>query len=260
MKPRVHFVHIYEAKNTGEMLCGPYEYFGRLFCADYELFCHDIRTLNLNKIRQSDWVILGGGGLFEVREDFQNTINAILKRTYKVVSWACGHNMHFGRDIKTKIRYKSFFYLTVRDFGLEGEEYLPCVSCMSPLLDLKKPIARHFGIIEHLDYKIDEFSYDKISNAHAPLSIFDFISSSEVIITNSYHVVYWSTLMRKKVILYKPFSTKFNHLEFAPRLYSGDIAQDEANCKVYENALEDCRKRNIDFANRLYSVMRSIDF
>ncbi len=107
--PKVHFIHIFEGQNSGEMLCSPYDYFASDFCERYECLCHDIRTLNLKKIAPDDWVILGGGGLFDVREDFQKTINAVLNRTYKVISWACGHNAHNGRTVNEKIKYESIF-------------------------------------------------------------------------------------------------------------------------------------------------------
>lgn len=258
--PKVHFIHIFEGQNSGEMLCSPYDYFAADFCERYECLCHDIRTLNLKKIASDDWVILGGGGLFEVRDDFQKTINALLNRTYKVVSWACGHNAHDGRNIDEKIKYERFFYLTVRDFGIPGEEYLPCVSCMNSLLDISLPIERRIGIIEHLDFPILEFDFPRISNAHSPMTIMRFIASSEIIVTNSYHSIYWATLMKKKVVLYKPFSSKFKNLKNQPVIFAGNLEESVAVSKIHEDYLAECRKLNVDFAQKILRIMKKIDF
>ncbi len=262
LKPKIHFIHIYEAQNTGEMACSPFEYFGKEFSSYYDCLCHDLRSLNLKKISANDWVILGGGGLFEVREDFQQTINLILNRTYKVISWSCGHNHHNERVINSKIDYSKFFMLTVRDFGMQNQEYLPCVSCMNRELEKEAQAVRKFGIIEHLDYPINAWEIDKISNSFSIYSITKFISESECIITNSYHCLYWASLMKKKVLLYEPFSSKFSNFEFKPVLIDRNTDLNKAfdDAVIYEKSLQKCREMNENFKTKLLKTMLKIDF
>lgn len=255
-KPTIHFVKVVECQNTGEMHCNPFEYFPEFAGAGICL-THDLRYINLKLFKPDDWVILGGGGLFEVREDFQNIINWLLCRTYRTVAWGVGHNRHFGREINTEIDFNKFLYLSTRDYGYENQEYLPCVSCMNSNLDKNVKIVRDVGIIEHMEFPIDEFSYDKISNRCSIENMTDFIAGSNVIITNSYHACYWATLMEKKVILYKPFSTKFDKLEFLPVVYSGNLDSDIEKAKIYHGALESCRKKNLEFMKLIYnSIVR----
>lgn len=257
-KIRIHFIHIFEAQNSGELLCNPYDYFLE-FSEKYLCMQHDIRTLKHSEIHKEDWVILGGGGLFEVREDFQKTINFILQKTYKVISWGCGHNQHNDHDeILTKINYSRFLYLATRDFCFNSnEEYCPCVSCMNPMLDIKFQEKNKIGIIEHLDYPITEFEFPKIKNSASPRNIMQFIAESEYILTNSYHAIYWSTLMNKKVILYKPFSTKFDFLKDKPVIYNGNLEDSMKKSKNYPDALKTARNINEKFSKK---ILRTIDY
>lgn len=255
---KIHFVHIFEGQNSGEMLCGVYDYFDA-FSQKFLCLQHDIRTLNRRMISSKDWVILGGGGLLGVREDFQDTINFLLNKTYKVVLWSVGHNSHIDRIINTKIDFYKFLFYSTRDFNYNDEEYCPCPSCMSSLLNIKRSVIRKFGIIEHLDYSIEEFKFDKIKNSYSPRTIMNFIAESECIITNSYHAAYWATLMKKKVIIYKAFSTKFSYYKFEPVFYSGDLESDFNKAKIYKNALNDSRKINIEFADKIFNAISLID-
>ena len=51
-----------------------------------------------------------------------------------------------------------------------------------------------------------------------------FIKTSKVIIINSYHGIYWATLMRIKVLtMVYLHSNKFNYFKYPPKEYTGDL-------------------------------------
>lgn len=66
--------------------------------------------------------------------------------------------------------------------------------------------------------------------------------------------MYWATLMGKKVILYKPFSSRYDYFKFPPTLYSGNLDEDIKNAKSYSNALEECKKLNFDFFQKVIRI------
>lgn len=244
---RLHFIHAAETLNAGDSVACPYHHF-KYFRYHYPCFIHDIRHhIRWQDIRPDDIVILGGGGLFECREDFQDLFQKLFEITKHVVAWGVGHNLHYDRTIQTQIDFDKFALLSVRDYNYQNQRYVPDVSCMRPDLSGRYKITRDIGVIEHLDYPINDFSYDKISNAYDVNYIIHFIGTSQSIITNSYHIVYWATLMGKKVILYKPFSNKFDYFKYPPVIYSGNLAADLKAARIYPDALQECRDLNIAF-------------
>lgn len=260
-KPRVHFVRSIDIYNTGDMSCGPLDYFP-VFKEKFNCYLHSSKNMEYSLIRDGDVVIIGGGGLLECGETHQNAINRLLSMPVKVISWALGHNSAYQGNmwewnVDREIDYSKFYKFTTRDYGLDGMRFLPCVSCMNPgldmKLDMKLNVKRGIGIIEHHDLHIDEFDYDKINNSDSYEKIINFIASSDVIITNTYHCAYWAMLMCKKVILYKPFSNRFEHFKYKPVVYSGDLEKDIEKCVIYPDALSEFRKMNIEFANEVVS-------
>ncbi len=100
-----------------------------------------------------------------------------------------------------KTDFDKFNMLSIRDYNHEsGFRYVPCASCMIPCLNMKEDIKREIGIISHKDYIIENNEYDIITNSQNIYEIIDFIRTSTVIITNSYHGIYRATLMKRKVI------------------------------------------------------------
>ena len=80
-----------------------------------------------------------------------------------------------------------------------------------------------------------------------------FMARFETIITNSYHGVYWATLLNRKVICI-PFKSglfTFKHKPAYVASYLSDIRMDEI--ASYPSALEECREANVDFFNLIAS-------
>ena len=118
-------------------------------------------------------------------------------------------------------------------------------------------LKRKIGVIEHLAFPIYEFNFEKISNSFAIESIIKFIGESEIIITNTWHCSYWALLMNKKVILYHPFSTKYEHYKYPPTIYSGDLEQDIKAAKNYPTFLQESMLMNKNFAKSLLNILHT---
>ena len=143
-----------------------------------------------------------------------------------------------------------FTLLGLRDYN-KGYPYLPCVSCLKKELTLKSKIKRKVGCVIHYENTDITFDYPTMYNNQPFEDIIKFISESEVIITNTYHIMYWSTLMNKKVILFNPFSNKFDNFKFKPVKYTGHMEADIKKAKNYPEAMEECKKLNLAFFEKV---------
>lgn len=130
---------------------------------------------------------------------------------------------------------------------------------MIEYLSYSYPIRRRIGVVSHHYFKLEELQqYDRCYN-DAPLpEIIEFIGSSEIIITNSYHIAYWSTLMQKKVILAEAFSDKFEYMQYPPTPYSGNLEVDIAKAKLYPGALENCRELTLEFVKHIQQIIQYV--
>lgn len=251
----IHIIHRIDPSNTGDMVssCSNYFYFPNQVK-------HDIYKVDLTKIKYNDYVIFSGGGLFDNNDGWNSTINSVLDKCRNCYAWGVGINLHTNSTIKKPIKYNKFKRIGIRDYNHKTIPYLPCSSCMIPELRNKYTIKREYGVLEHIHHKIN-LDLPKLRNNKDIKEIIKFIGESKYIITNTYHCLYFSMLMGKKVILFEKFSSKFNSLRHQPVMYSGNIQEDLKKCKVYPDFHKECMKLNKDFYdkfNRDYQVRRMI--
>ena len=253
----LHYIHRVDINNVGDMFCGYYKYFYSDL-KKYNLMVHDINSSNFNKIYKDDTVIFGGGGLMDNSDLWNSNINAILNKSKNVIFWALGHNKHYNQNINIKIDFDKVNMLSIRDYKHEsGFRYVPCASCMIPYLNMKEDIKREIGIISHKDYIIENNEYDIITNSQNIYEIIDFIRTSKVIITNSYHGIYWATLMKRKVITMGILhSNKFDYFKYPPQKYSGDIINDINEAKIYKLALDESIDLTINYFNEIKNYLK----
>ena len=254
LKPTIHFIHVIEPRNQGDMLCYPYLYFKKYF-KRYNCKIHSTKNIDFGSISTRDTVVLASGGCFECLDSFQDAINTLLDINDCVIGWGCGHNAHHDRPVYWHIDFSKFKLLGVRDYNYPRQAYVPCVSAMHPLLETRREIIRKIGVIEHQDFPITEFSFDKTNHCQSMYDICRFIAESEVIITNTYHSAYWAQLMNKKVILYKPWSTKFDHFRHPPVVYSGNLEKDMEQAKNYPGFLKESRDINRAFFKKVKRII-----
>lgn len=252
---RIHFIRTIDPANSGDFNCNPYTFFKDF--SNYPCMMHDWRSISWNEISGGDFIIIGGGGMFDGSDEMQTVINALVELSDNVISWGVGTNSHLGFTPAVPINKKRFKICTVRDYSEKSTRYIPDVTCMLSELDADYTIKRDIGIIEHHDFPIQGFEYDKISNRYELANIIRFIGESKVIITNTWHSAYWAMLMNKKVILYRPFSNKFYTFKHQPLVYSGDLINDIRSSEVHDDYLEECRRLNIAFFDEIIELIKT---
>jgi hypothetical protein len=205
---------------VGDWHCCPLNYFYDFF-KDYNIMRHDIDYIEWERINRCDIVIIGAGGMLDVTASFNANINRLLDKCETVIAWSIGFNTHdtqwFQGENFEPVKFNKFKLISIRDYHHKsGLDWLPCPSALAPEFAMTSELKRKIGIIEHQNLPIIGLPYDKISNAYNLHDVVEFITSSEVIVTNSYHMVYFSQLLRKKVVVYNKFSTKFDCFKYQP--------------------------------------------
>ena len=189
--------------------------------------------------------IFGGG----VEDQFYlKKINQLDLDISKSILWAVGQSIknppqpHF-------ISTLTFPFWGLRDIdSVEHAHFLPCVSCLHPMLDLPQTNSNKF-IFLNFDKKVTDKQGQKLIQDKFPeyhflynnCSIDTFIETFQKtshIITNSFHGTYWGLLAGKTVTLIG-YSSKFNSLYKMFNLDPKNILQvSRRNCAELLNAIE----------------------
>lgn len=212
----IHFVNALNVNNCGDYMSSPLDYYDTF--SHYPIMMHHVDTVKLDAIKANDIVILGGGGLLNGGVGRNRCINALLDHGTPVIGWSLGfHDYYSHTSISVTVDLNRFALLGIRDYQHPcGAPYLPCVSCMSPELRKTATIKREVGIVEHLTHPISDLPFDRIKNSQSMSDVTDFIASSEIIVTSSYHAAYWAMLMGKPVICTNTFAVKFDYFKYKP--------------------------------------------
>lgn len=260
-------MHRLNTQNSGDLLCAPYLYFKELEVNDkidisgflsYNIF-------NTNKWTKSlieNDIILGGGGFLD-REYFEHSLKMLqllMKKGRKVVPWGIGHNNPtFKVSSKFYNQIKNFKLVGIRDYGIKGTEWVPCVSCMNPIFDDTFESKIEIGIIEHEHIKINSDlppEFPTINNNVQFKTMIEFIGGLETLITNSYHAMYWAMLMKKKVIVI-PNSSKMFSFKYKVPICNEfkDYKKHLKETYVYDQLLDECRDININFSKKVFEYL-----
>lgn len=257
----LHFINRVDNSNCGDKVVCPLLYYYDYF-KQYNIKRHDMRFIDFKSIADTDVVIIGGGGMLDYAEFTNRGINKVFDTGAAVIAWSPGFNTHteYSETFETKICFDRFVAITVRDFTKNhGLEYLPDVTCKLPGLKEKYIIRREFGVATHKDYPIKGFKYDTITNECEIDEILQFIGESEIIISNSFHMIYWSTLMGKKTICANPFSSKFHTYKYKPEYFYSDtdiLSKCVNQARMY-NILDECIEANDAFFERVKGIIES---
>jgi hypothetical protein len=193
--------------NLGDFLCTPMHYF------DFSCNAYESAFFLKNKPHK---VILGGGAF----NDLGLGQNVDHKKT---VLWGVGSSVH-GRDSKPTqgddLPY-ALYGLRDPDAVSDPAKLLPCVTCLHPLVQL--PAGKDTGVFLNFDQGVtdlhtlrnDPFFRDNdlqiFTNFMNELRFMKAFSGCRRIITNSYHVSYWSLLSGREVAIVG-YSSKFRSL------------------------------------------------
>lgn len=255
----LHFINRVDDSNCGDKIVCPILYYYDYF-RQYRIKRHDIRFIDFESISNTDVVIIGGGGLFDYAEFTNRAINKVLETGAKVIAWSPGFNSHrqYGDYVGTKINFDKFVAVTVRDFqNKDNLPYLADVTCKLPGLKKEYSVKRKFGVAKHKDYPMDDLNYDSITNDREIDEILQFIGESEIVISNSFHMIYWSLLMGKKTICADPFSSRFYSYQYKPEYFHSGVDNllDCAQRAKQYDILDACIQENDLFFTRVKAII-----
>lgn len=193
--------------NAGDWHSPPCRYFPEL-----GEVCAEVTAKTLPKERSI--IVMGGGGLISPKQGFQR-IRRFLGKHY-CVGWGLGENWHDEKNLgyfpPSEITFpdylNEFEMLGIRDASDKFRQ-VPCASCMHPAFDESYVIERRIGY--YLHKRIPLALQGNVAASNDGAGIEDkirFLGSSEVVVTNSYHGVYWAMLLNRPVICI-PFGSKF---------------------------------------------------
>lgn len=249
---KISFVNFNNPKtnnnNTGDLFCSPSLYFN--------FSDHKIEDLCQYFPSSSDICIIGGGGIFLLESIRENSYAKYLICQKKII-WGAGNNVHDTDLYVNDKNLKSFDLVGLRDNkNYHDYEFVPCVSCMHKAFDETYKTEEDIVIYNHYDYDIP-LNFKKMNNQGNDIyEKINFLASSNCIITNTYHGMYWGILLGKKVVIYKPFSNRFLYTPFKLEYCNSDNYIEKLNISSQYNLIEEYRKINISFYNKVINILQ----
>lgn len=263
-------VHRIDFGNVGDFYCAPHLYFDEL--KDKALDIFDFK--NPEESITNNWIekvsnnalIIGGGGLLN-RGSFEKQMKLfelLSSKGKKTVLWGVGHNAKdkskFGKKTNYNVNTKKFGLVGVRDYNM-NDIWVPCVSCMNSIFDKDFEETQGIGIIYHKKtvknkQLLKKFqNYPSTSNTTNLEDMISFIGKSKTIVTDSYHAMYWSILLEKKVVAI-PNSSKFFDFKYQPVISTFENFENDIHkAQSYSGVLEECREVNLKFTDKVFDYL-----
>lgn len=234
-------LHVKVTANLGDRHCAPSLYF-------------NFENNTIRDVREpfttADVLVIGGGGLFHPA--FLGAMQrAVETNPAKIVVWGAGANQHG----KTQPEYPEWLsrcdLVGVRDFGTT-HRWVPCASCMHPELSKSIKPSHKVVVYRHATVPGNIPTIDGaplLTNYVGSMEeALRFLGSGEFVLTNTYHGMYWATLLGRKVIVY-PFSTRHLFAKHRPTIATPDDKLEDLMSQAvsYTDALTECRVVNEKF-------------
>ena len=198
---KIYFAHCKFTNNIGDLRCCPYYYYESYF-KQFDCEIIDLSEIQQKQINKDDFIIIGGGGILNWSQFWNNCICLGLNKTKNIIIWGCGYNM-LTKEIDFKpIDLSAMLLVGIRDYYHPYYNFVPCVSCKSKFFDQKFEIKRQVGVIKHFTqpYQLKQFkNFQVIKNDIWIYDVIKFIGQSQIILSDSYHALYWASLLGKKV-------------------------------------------------------------
>ncbi len=255
-------VHYLDVKNIGDRSCAPVQYFN--FGPD--VIEADIKKFSVEK--PVDLFIIGGGTLISDKNDAWYKMFQLKQRNNTtLVYWGSGLTGNVGGFDYTKFSInkwlKQMDFVGSRDVGSKYP-WVPCASCMERSLDELKYVKPKHEVVFYENSRSAPLPIKNqplLGNNVATLKkALEFIASGEVVVSSSYHGVYWATLMGRKAIAV-PFSKKFYGFKHPPSYLPINKLTDwravAKDAKTYPDALRDCRHANVIFYNKIMDTLNA---
>lgn len=265
----VIFTNVMFLGNAGDFWCSPTHYYDFSF-----VNCHKIHYMDIfrgvsgkagyEKYKYKDQIlVIGGGGLITSPGNFlQDTLEYLVENN-KVILWGIGSNT-FNTFFWDFLNSPNVLLAGIRDTAFQlNTRYLPCVSCKNKLFDKTYTYPSGIGVIEHASGASILIEEPTVKNSDTIENIVDLISSSESIVSNTYHGIYWSQLMGKKVVCYQegPSINNSKIINLRHRVLSCDSSNYRDILSItgkVDGYLQECRYLNDWFYNDVVAILEGL--
>lgn len=244
------------------------QFFGSL--VENILKSYDLKSL-IN-IPQEIWKLSAGVNK-EVRDEFFSKLNPLIKEYSDKIQkdnsrrfiWGAGHNVDGIKKSKGFLEYADYLHqydmVGIRDYG-QRHNWVPCASCMHPALKKSYPVKNDIIFFEHKKQLIKSTDFGDIpiprfiNSGNNIEQTIELLGSANIILTNSYHGAYWGTLLKKRVVIVDPWSSKFFAFKHQPVFLSKGESIDQAisKAKAYNSAIEECMSATQQYWKEIQDV------
>lgn len=256
------FVYRMDDRNVGDHFCAPHLYF------DFKpSLVRDIHDPGADYSGEKV-VIVGGGGLG--RKFFSRALGRLSARPrpYALIAWGVGADTVIdktGKALDPRGGYDLFspYFDGFDEVGTRSwqpgmaHRWVPCASAMHGLLDRyrdRKP-TRGIGYYQHKHSRFGELRETHsvmTNNGNDIAQKLEFLSDHEYIVSNTYHGVYWATLLERKVLCVPFKSGLFSFRHKPVHVASMNVTEEElGRAAVHAGALEECRAANVDYYHHI---------
>lgn len=248
------FKHLSKTENIGDRSCSPFNYVGELSSTGKVLDLYDATP-------PCEAVVYGGGKIFG---SLYSTLNSNDRNAALRIAWGVSTVQSNPLSLRYFLSRKSMHLVGSRDYGDKRYEYAPCASCMSPIFDEKFKIEHDVVFYAHKE-KTEQMNLGlpshipKIDNhAKSMEEAIKFIASGDIVVTNSYHGVYWGLLLGRRVLCI-PFSNKFSHYRLSPGYSNGsDWKSSLKMAQRQDEMLSLCREATASFKLKVLERLSTI--
>jgi len=241
------FRHHRDTDNLGDRVCSPYDYFPELAATG----C----AVDLSQPTPPASTIIYGGG----------KIMGGLARTFGPNDLAARHRIAWGVSTVQRLPISLKYWQAFRRMDLIGSRdytdrrfsFAPCVTCVAANFDQRYEEQHDVVVYAHAwksdanGLRIPEH-FPAMTNRESDFArVVAFLGSARTVVSNSYHGVYWSLLLGKRVLCL-PFSNKFHSYRLPPGYASAKDWQTAlGTARAQPEMLELCREATGRFRSQV---------
>lgn len=246
----LNFICRFSAINIGDANCSPLQY--------YDFFDYGVNKIEVKDMKEYDYsdneTYVVGGGLF-IRNHFVN-----IKRYKNLIAWGVGIKKLVERENKNVFDGIDNSLIGIRDI-VDGcpYEWVPCPSCKHHMFDHQHEVKHEFVVYEHhakpLRKEARHLNMPVMSNKRNTMNAaLLHIGSGANVITNSYHGMYWATLLGKNVYVTNELNSKIRTLKYQPTYVDDLVDALSIPSTSYTESLGECREINDKFYEKVLGV------
>jgi len=248
-------LHRLDTDNLGDRLSSPALYFDFLRDASR----HDFLRVPSRALGHARVAVVGGGGLLD--NDFfrRGWLNLADRTPADLVAWGVGHNRHGSTTARYQDALGRFALVGLRDTGPDVPaeyDWVPCASCMHLEFDRPHDVLVDVVCYSHAQHPLAIEGVPRMTNtARDAAAAIRFLASADTVLTNTYHGMYWATLLGRKVVVF-PYSSKFHGFRYGASMATiDDWKSAVARASRYPDALTECREANRRFAGKVQALL-----